>query len=402
MSKRKRDDSSDGAGERPRSTVDARQLTQFRGTIEQGRKSLLAALKLARGFERQKMGRRQKNASTEPRSLLQRREEVIALKQLDLDKTAKNHIIKSLLKSKRARESPIFTIVYGSQPKLDPVTPIEGIVLGRLFNSNPVKVALPRIMASAYKALGLEEPTKGQPQTQKAPVLNQNSSSDGSPPVLDPMEITDDEEDNAAAEELDDSDEDLRQYEGMLASSEEDSGSDASDHEDTKPPEKPSKAKRHAPSLSVSPPPTTTQTAFLPALNMGGYYSGSESSDEDEGKTRGPAKPKERKNRRGQRARQQLAELKHGKNAKHLQKQNNSRDAGWDKRKGAVGISGRGKDKHGTFNKPSRDNNGPATQPKPKARDDSGPLHPSWEAAKQRKMQTAAPAAFAGKKITFD
>lgn len=401
MSKRKRDDSSDAAEHVSASTVDTRQLTQFRGTIEQSRKSLVAALKLARGFERQKMGRRQKNASKDPKTLLQRREEVIALKQLDLDKTAKNHILKSLLKSKRARESPIFIIVYGTQPKLDPVTTIEGVVLGRLFNSNPVKLAMSRIMAGAYEALKIEDPTKSTQQTRKA-ASTQGKTTTVEPPLEpDPMEITEDE-DGEAPNTVDDSGEDFEQWEGILASSEDEISPEVPEAAADQRPPKNRQPKPRTPSSSPSPPPTTASTAFLPTLNMGGYYSGSDSSDEEKEKSHGPAKPKERKNRRGQRARQQLAELKHGKNAKHLQKQNNSRDSGWDRRKGAVGVSGRANHKPVTYSKSSKDSNGPATQPPPKKRDDSGPLHPSWEAAKQRKMQSAAPAAFEGKKITFD
>jgi hypothetical protein len=38
---------------------------------------------------------------------------------------------------------------------------------------------------------------------------------------------------------------------------------------------------------------------------------------------------------------------------------------------------------------------------KPK-RDDTGPLHPSWEAAKRAKEKKSVPVAFQGKKISFD
>jgi hypothetical protein len=38
----------------------------------------------------------------------------------------------------------------------------------------------------------------------------------------------------------------------------------------------------------------------------------------------------------------------------------------------------------------------------PKKRDDTGPLHPSWEAAKRAKEKKAVPVVFSGKKISFD
>ena len=37
-----------------------------------------------------------------------------------------------------------------------------------------------------------------------------------------------------------------------------------------------------------------------------------------------------------------------------------------------------------------------------KHKDDSGPLHPSWEAAKRAKEKKSAPVAFQGKKMVFD
>lgn len=401
MPKRKRDESHDASNGVSKSAFDAQQLVRFRATIDQSQKSLVKALKIARGIERQKMMRRQKNASKDPKTLLQRREEVIVMKQLDLDKTAKNHIVKSLLKSKRARESPLFVVVYGSQPKLDPVTIVEGVVLGRLCNSNPVKVVMPKIMANAYDALGIESSKKSAPKTAKGPEVQFKHGPPSSGPDLDPMEITEDEQDNTAELDSDSSSEQSARDGDVLASSEQGSSDDDSESDRVENPG-PVRTKRDASSRLVSPPPTTGQTAFLPSLSMGGYYSGSESSDEDDSKSHGAAQPQERKNRRGQRARQQIAEAKYGKSAKHLQNQKNSRDTGWDKRKGAVGASDRGRSKHASFKGTVRDTANAAPQPKPQKRDDTGPIHPSWEAAKQRKLQSTAPATFAGKKITFD
>ena len=49
-----------------------------------------------------------------------------------------------------------------------------------------------------------------------------------------------------------------------------------------------------------------------------------------------------------------------------------------------------------------RRNVGASDAKKPPRKDDSGPLHPSWEAAKRAKEKRDAPVPFQGKKISFD
>lgn len=168
-------------------------------------------------------------------------------------------------------------------------------------------------------------------------------------------------------------------------------------------------------SLKISKPTTTAaskSTTFLPSLMMGGYLSGSDSdsvADED------AADIQPRKNRMGQQARRALAEKKYGRKANHLQ--NESRDEGWDLRRGAQGADdrgkrGRGRGGSGMGSRSSRREMGqggasgansdpvkPRIEKKPKAVD--GPLHPSWEAAKKAKEQKQS-VVFAGKKIIFD
>lgn len=144
-------------------------------------------------------------------------------------------------------------------------------------------------------------------------------------------------------------------------------------------------------------------STFLPSL-MGGYISGSESaSDIDVA----PAKK-----RLGQRSRQAIWEKKFGAKANHIrkEKQNGGRDDGWDMRRGAVGGDDQGRRgpwkkgitnpmAHGRSNQPPRPQQ-PAKETKPTKRDDEGPLHPSWQAAKKAKEQKAAQ--FSGQKIVFD
>lgn len=65
MSKRKREaeDESDADGEVDTRKGSRTQRQQLEGVLERSKQTLFQALKLARGFERQKLGRRQKVAN---------------------------------------------------------------------------------------------------------------------------------------------------------------------------------------------------------------------------------------------------------------------------------------------------------------------------------------------------
>jgi len=145
-------------------------------------------------------------------------------------------------------------------------------------------------------------------------------------------------------------------------------------------------------------------TTFLPSL-MGGYISGSESASDID-----VAPPKKRL---GQRSRQAIAEKKFGASAKHLRKEKRSggRDAGWDMKRGAVEAGDNnnhkapwkkgGPSQGNRFGQGTRQPQGQRTEPRPVTkRDDQGPLHRSWQAAKKAKEQKAA--TFSGQKIVFD
>lgn len=167
---------------------------------------------------------------------------------------------------------------------------------------------------------------------------------------------------------------------------------------------------------SITVPKATT---FLPSLAMGGYWSGSEPMSDEEGEN--AAMIETRKNRKGQQARRALWEKKFGKNANHIKKQEQSRDHGWDARRGASGNDDRGQRGRGRGGKTRgkvsgllprqggesgrpKHSSGANSDPvglrkaKPSA---EGPLHPSWEAAKKAKELKKA-AAFQGKKVVFD
>lgn len=272
---------------------------------------------------------------------------------------------------------------------------------------------------------------------------------------LDPMEITDEEgEDGDSEENSDDEFEGFSDSEDDTKPQDEQPSDDDNDVEE----QEDDNSESDNSGIDAGPSKKKSKTAtnntqklqnfamdstFLPTL-MGGYISGSESaSDVDIAPSR--------KNRRGQRARQAIWEKKFKEEAKHLKKQQAARDAGWDLKRGAVAsddgkpwkkgslldkkskkteggeeggdaqTGGDGAAARGSGDRGGRGGRGghgggrggsfgagrdaaPAAPPAraPKKRDDSGPLHPSWEAKKKAKEKEMLSAPFQGKKITFD
>ncbi|KAK4150569.1 Bud-site selection protein [Chaetomidium leptoderma] len=218
---------------------------------------------------------------------------------------------------------------------------------------------------------------------------------------LDPMEVTSDEEEGGGGETefngFSDSD---REGHQSSASDDEDDASDAESSASSisrSPP-----AKKAATSKKATGPLRPTDSTFLPSL-MGGYVSGSESASDVD------VAPAERKNRRGQRARQAIWEKKFGEKAKHLQQPPKARDSGWDLKRGAVDGDSRPW-KRGIRNPLMDRSKGSGAngmeletpKPAPRVRDDEGKLHPSWEARRLAKAKEQLTAPYQGKKITFD
>ncbi|RYP76024.1 hypothetical protein DL770_007302 [Monosporascus sp. CRB-9-2] len=209
-----------------------------------------------------------------------------------------------------------------------------------------------------------------------------------------------------------------------VSSAEESDESEAESYSSSPPPSKKSKSK-----TAKAEPIKTGTSAFLPTL-MGGYISGSESASDVD------VAPTAKKNRRGQRARQAIWEKKYGERARHKQEQakktKESRDSGWDMRRGAVDEDGGAKPwKKGIRNpfeksavhpdrqrqvedghrhrhqrrdransEERREKSAPRPRPEHK-KDDAGPLHPSWAAAKKAKEENQK-VAFQGRKVVFD
>ncbi|KAL2149308.1 hypothetical protein VTH82DRAFT_8656 [Thermothelomyces myriococcoides] len=290
------------------------------------------------------------------------------------------------------------------------------------------------------KMLGLDSSEESDDEEED--VLVKGQTRKPSAKELDPMEITTDEDGSDEEEDLDPMEVTSDDSEsGSSSSSSEDDFNGFSDDADgqqssASDDESVSEAESSTSSESRSPPPKKAKSAkgslrptdstFLPTL-MGGYISGSESASDVD------VAPK-RKNRRGQRARQAIWEKKYGDKARHLQKAAQGRDAGWDPKRGAVDGESkpwkRGirnplleKDKAKTpganetkstdekkqpqnEKKQQKDEKKqPGTEKKKPAerkRDDTGPLHPSWEAKRKAKEKQQLSAPFQGKKIVFD
>lgn len=464
----------------------AKQRKQLPTRLDQAKKELTKALKVARGFERQKLSRRRKAAAekdSKAGDVARIDAEIEALKKIEYQKLAEAHLYKTLCKIKSVREHEALPpwVREGGVGKEGVVKEGEGDgegegeekkkkkaaaaaqqqlgkelmnVQARLFNANPTKEAMAEVVKDVRTILGLDE-VKG-PQAKRARGEDVAAKEKGKrkKKVEVEEESSEDVEEEASEggsgeeNEGDDAEWDSEEFAGFSdriagssdsESEEEDvetrlkkrpyqpvrdlsftppssreaspSGSSeptfSDDEEEEASPEPAPKAKSKSKEKT---PIVTNKSTFLPSLSAVGYISGSESEAEDLDEEVAPQK----KNRRGQRARQQLWEKKYGKGAKHLAKQKNDRNAGWDAKRGAVdGDGGRGKNgkfgidrggfKSGGRGPQATDANTVELGKKKNHRDDGGKLHPSWEAAKLAKEKSKlGNVQFQGKKVTFD
>ncbi len=357
---------------------------------------------------------------------------------LDTTASAQHHLYKSLLKLKAVADHPALPdeVKDSQSAATDPATLN---VNARLCKSNQVQDVLSTALADIQQSLGLhvEEGTKGK----KRRVRKKDLSPDTEPSVSDtkaakaqrrakePLQSSE-EPDNHILEQSSHGAERsfLEGHEAQPVGSAQDEKGQSEHYGREATPEglkdRVSTANRNGYSLeadlsmsdldsrasSRSPEPqkktATKKASFLPSLTMAGYISGSGSDVGDDI----DVAPK--KNRRGQRARQQIWEQKFGDKAKHIQKQD--RDAGWNPKRGAVESDGLHHSKRiqrGRRASPDYALGGDGRGAKPRITNDAskkkhstneGPIHPSWEAAKKAKEKRAAPVAFQGKKISFD
>ncbi|KAJ5596327.1 Cellular morphogenesis protein (Bud22) [Penicillium hetheringtonii] len=389
--------------------------------FDQGVQIITKGLKTARGFERQKLSRREKTARSDNNriTLIKLGEEIEALKALDYHVTAERYLFKQLSKTKRIAESPTFKEFQESKnvSTEGPKSTAEANILARLFKSNPVKNVMPNILAEIRKLLGVDEAPTGKSGMKEAPGKEKtkerkteprsDSESESEAQIKEvakkPSKAAEQEsqlEDVSGSEDGEFDSDELEQFNSRLAP-----GSDAEDESESEDADESGGLRTDDISDSVkgakAPAEPVKETTFLPSLMMGGYWSGSEEASDDEA-----AGPPKRKNRMGQQARRALWEEE-----KAQQQQKKNRDSGWDMKRGATdgGRSGRGG--RGGFGGRSQNryddrsgsgsgfSGGHGGKPKGPPKDE-GPLHPSWEAKRKQKEQTTA--AFQGKKVTFD
>ncbi|KAL8799162.1 MAG: hypothetical protein Q9182_006099 [Xanthomendoza sp. 2 TL-2023] len=467
MSKRKREDNAEVARscKGPASRDSSAQRHYLDGVLERSKQLLSQALKLAKGFERQKLGRRQKAARLAKDDGESKRldAEVLALKALDIYPTAETHLYKSMLKTKSMLSAPAFPFFIQNDlsENSKPHDVARANVQARLFNSQPVKKAMDDSMSNIRLSLGLNDiQSSKKKRIRKADLLREKSTvnirktsadaggttivrkvgraTDASPatevPDREPGQTSSsneslnyDEFDSrlaGSADELSDGDSKSIDYGELhaepasgpvreLSSSASPEISGSSGTTDSPPPRNSRGSEKSTKDSKA--------TTFLPSLTMGGYWSGSEPASDDEGSVGGQT----RKNRRGQRERRMIAEKKYGQNAKHLRKQGQEqdRDRGWHPRKGAQtektdesesmkqlrrsGGSTRVPQVPRTTKQGAAASSGANSDPVgprrriAQSKPADGPLHPSWQAAKQAKEQKQT-ARFQGKKLTFD
>jgi hypothetical protein len=399
-----------------------RQRKQCEARIAAAQKPLITALRAGAGLERQKHSRRKKTATSkkDTKGLARLEAEYAVLKSLNMEKVAEQHVRRTIAKVKSIKDHEAIPesareIEKGSQ---DPATLN---VLARLYKIPAVRKEVDATIDD-LKAI-VTGTAKAESEPKKARVQD-----------LDGDEDMDDDGDDAfssfnariaaPSSGEDDSEADISGDErppsiGSSAGSHDpdddlnfggdsDDDSDDDDDDDDSPPSDFAgfssdsdtaipRAKPKRKTLEMKP---TTASAFIPALSHAAYISGSESDASDLDAEIAP-----RKNRRGQRARQKIAEAKFGAGAKHVQKA--ARDKGWDPKRGAINDDGARRGGRGPVM--SGENamplGGRKIEKKKGERDDKGELHPSWQAAKAVKESKKLVIDLKGagaKKVVFD
>ncbi|KAJ5928798.1 hypothetical protein N7466_007754 [Penicillium verhagenii] len=430
------------------SSSDTRKLSmkavRLTNKFDQSVQIIIKGMKTARGFERQKLSRREKTARKPYDSITLARlaEEVDALKKLDYQNTAERYLYKQLSRTKRIAEHSTFKEFSEAKniTTQGPKSTAEANILARLFKATPVKNVVTTILSEIRKLLGIEDLPAGKQDTIKAKDATTKEKSEKPARKQKQESVSGSESGNedlrvSRAGDMDisgDDDsgvEDFSQFDARLgpgSGSEGEESDDEQDANDDRLADDISDSVSRSPSPDFSPdesspPPKKAKaskapaqtTTFLPSLMNGGYWSGSEEEASDVEKV---AAPPVRKNRMGQQARRALWEKKYGEKANHVQaeqqNQKRNRDNGWDSKRGATGAAGGAGGYRGgrgaASGEPARPSNrqerraaGDFSSHKDKIHaDNTGPLHPSWEAKLKQKEQSAA--VFSGKKVTFD
>jgi hypothetical protein len=473
MPKRKRESPPDARKLAPPTiATPAKQAKSCQKRLEAAQKSLLQALRHGSVLERQKHSRRKKLATKkgDKEGITRLEAEYQVLKALNLEQLGDQHLRKTLARVKSLKDAePLQEYISGIREGSKDTSTLN--VTARLFKVVQVKKVVDEVVEDLKHILGADkakdskdektEVVKEQKDNNKAKsksaekedVEMKDASDEADDPYMAfsariaapssgeeesegsvlgderPPSIADSESEHDPDADLEaESESEEDEHEAAqpdVASEDEDEDSDTvaisrsvapasgesadsesdSDSDEVAIPIKKSKTK------TVAEKPTSS--AFLPALSHAAYFSGSESEASDLDVDDAP-----RKNRRGQRARQKIAEMKFGAKAKHLEKA--QRDVSFDPKRGAVAGDdkrqrrgrpmGRGLQQSGSNAEPlgKKDDKKDRKMSLGAKRDDKGELHPSWQAAKMAKeskklkIDVAGKGPAQGKKVVFD
>ena len=141
--------------------------------LNKARKQLHKALKIAKGFERQKLGKRLKLAmiNGESEGIKRINREIEALKGLDLGELTNTYLHKSLMKIKVFADNenlPDEVKTELPKPEGDEamVTALRNVTSG-VYSMKPVKDAMAQIINGIYIAIGIPAPPKKEKGTKK-------------------------------------------------------------------------------------------------------------------------------------------------------------------------------------------------------------------------------------------
>lgn len=187
MPKRKRNSSDDGDSNGDR--VLKMRMKDVQDRIVQAKKQLHRALKLAKGFERQKLGKRLKNATSsgDTEQVQRINTEIKVLKELDLTRVAESHLYKTLKKVKSFVGSGLLPQqVVSSDGRVEKegmteeeITALRNVTSG-MYNIKGVKDVMKVTMQGMYLSLGIPMPEE---RNGKKQVSNSKEGSKNSGPL---------------------------------------------------------------------------------------------------------------------------------------------------------------------------------------------------------------------------
>lgn len=377
-------------------------------------KEIQRAIKKAKATEGLKIIKRIKKEEDYPDKVKKLQDEQLELKSIDVAQLTSVHVVrymqKSFLPSKHHREDPPeflpYSIVSPSDDSPSVVfyktaSPALLTVVARLCNTASVKTASESLVTAVKYAVKLAkkesaaELAKRKKKERKDKSKIENSELDDYDNYKGMNAASSDEESDEEADQsilgttrlpegnADNGNSEAEDGDDFFVFPDEDQASDTEGTEN-------SSLKRKKEDKATS--------YVLPALASGYFSGGSDDEMEDVPRDRGynldndtvvKEATTQRKNRRGQRARRQIFELKYGKNANHLKKERENKQAKWTQRQAEFEQREERRRQLGI------------ERPQQKSLPDlpeKKNLHPSWEA---KKKLSAAPVKFEGKKIVF-